>query len=86
MKKATYIKPEDLENLEYDENGNVIIPEGYEIYMKEDPEEIKAQRIAELEAELNSTPEPTTEELIEEGKMMHPYYHLKMELKYLKNN
>lgn len=86
MRKATHIKPEDIANLQYDENGNIIIPEGYEIYIKEDPSELKAKRIAELETEINNMEEPTDLELIEEGKMMNHYYMLKMELDGLKNN
>ena len=85
MKKATHIKPEDLANLQYDSDGNIIIPEGFEIYIKENPEDKRLKRIAELELELEGMTEPTDEELIEEGKMMHPYYMLVQELEYMKN-
>jgi hypothetical protein len=65
MKKATYIKPEDLQNLQYDDNGNIIIPEGFEIYIKEDPAEVRQRRITELETQLKDMVEPTEQELIE---------------------
>ena len=84
MKKATYIKAEDLSNLQKDESGNYQIPEHIEIYIKEDPEVLKQERIIELENELLQMDEPTDQELIEEGKMMHPYYMLEEELKRLK--
>ena len=82
MKKATFIKPEDLQQLEFDENGNIIIPEGFEIYIKEDPETKRLERIAELEAMQGK--EPTTGELIEIGKTFHPYYLYRDEIAYLK--
>ena len=85
MIKATFIKSSDLENLEKDDNGNYIIPDGIKIYIEEDPEELNKKRIAELEIELESIVEPTEEELIEEGRMMHPYYVMTMELEMLKN-
>ena len=82
MKKATFIKPEDLQQLEFDENGNIIIPEGFEIYIKEDPEHKRLERIAELEATLGE--EPTDEELINLGKQYSSYYLYQDEIAYLK--
>jgi hypothetical protein len=84
MIKATYIKSEDLQNLQQDENGNYIIPDGIKIYIEEDPETVRLNRISYLEGQLENINEPSNEELIEEGKMMHPYYMLKEELDYLK--
>lgn len=85
MKKAKYIDPKHLMNLEYDENGNIIIPEGFEIYIKEDPEIKRQEKIEELEKELLNWDEPTEQELIEEGKINHPYYMLLRDLEMLKN-
>ena len=84
MRKATFIKPEDLQQLEFDLNGNILIPEGFEIFIKQDPEELRLNRIAELEAELQKLTEPTDEELIQEGKMMHPFFRCKDDIKMLK--
>lgn len=84
MKKAKYIDPKDLENLQYDEKGNIIIPEGFEIYTKEDPEAKRQERIEELEKELLNWDESTDEELIEEGKFTHPYYMILRDLEMLK--
>ena len=84
MKKASFIDPKDLQQLEFDTEGNIIIPEGYEIYIKDDPETIRLERIAELEKQLNEITEPTNEELIEEGKMMSLWHITKDELNVLK--
>ena len=62
------------------EDGNGIIPDGIIIYVEEPP----VDRVAQLEAELATWTEPSDEELIMEGKMMHPYYMLKEELEMLK--
>lgn len=72
MIEATYIKPEDLANLEVDENGNYMIPEGIKILIDE-PTEVKLQKLYD---ELNALvlTEPTDEELIELGRELHPYY------------
>lgn len=85
MKKASFIKPEDLLNLKYDENGNIIIPDGIEIYIKEDPNEVLRVRIAELEEQVKLMVEPKDEELIELGRMMHPFYQMQRDLEMLKN-
>ena len=71
--KISYIYPEDLANLETDAEGNYIVPEGFEIYRIP----TKQEKIAALQAEierLESTPEPTNEELITWAKETHPYY------------
>lgn len=72
MKKATFIKPEDLENLEYDENGNIVIPEGFTILINDNREDIARieAEIARIEAQV----EPTDEELIKWAKIEHPYF------------
>lgn len=85
MKKATFIDPKDLQQLEFDTDGNIIIPEGFEIYIKEDPQQVRLNRIAELEAELSEMTEPSDEELIELGKSFHDYYILKMNIEQYKN-
>jgi len=73
MQKISFIYPSDLGGLKTDENGNYLVPEGFEIYKLPSKEE----RIAELQKEIDSISEmaePSNEELIEMGKMMHPYY------------
>lgn len=51
----------------------------------QDPVAEKEAQIIQLEAELVNMIEPSDEELIEHGKMMHPYYELVMRLDELKN-
>ena len=84
MIKATYIQASDLSTLKTDENGNFLIPDHIEIYIKEDPAVLRANRIAELEKELATMTEPSNEELIELGKMGHPYYSIIDELNILR--
>ena len=80
--KISYIFPSDLSSLEVDENGNYLVPEGFEIYRVVDTTQ---DRIDELEKELAKMSEPTDEELIEEGRFYHPYYTLQEEINLLKN-
>lgn len=67
---------------------NIIIPDGY--ILIEDPaivaERQRLEKIKELEDLINNTPIPTEVELIEYGKMSHPYYETLRELELLKNN
>jgi len=73
MEKISFIYPSDLGGLKTDENGNYLVPEGFEIYRLPSKED----RIAELQMEIdniNKMSEPSNDELIEIGKMMHPYY------------
>jgi len=73
MEKISFIYPSDLGGLKTDENGNYLVPEGFEIYRLPSKED----RIAELQKEIdniNQMSEPSNDELIEIGKMMHPYY------------
>lgn len=56
-----------------------------ELYIVPTMEDLRAQRVAELEAQLATMTEPTEEELIQEGKMMHPYYMMLEELTILKS-
>ena len=76
--KVSYIYPQDLASLEVDENGNYIVPEGFEIYRVP----TKQEKIAELQEKLDKIElgeEPSDDELIELGKMQHPYYMLLQE-------
>ena len=63
------------------EKGQIIIPDGYELYkVPTRLERLHAER-ERLEKQLEGMKEPPDEELIEEGRMMHPYYFDKEELK-----
>lgn len=66
------------------ESGNVELPEGYEFKKVKTREDRIRERIAEIEEELKGWKEPTTKELIAEGRMMHPYYMLNEELYWLR--
>lgn len=77
--------------------AQIEVPEGHEIVKDTEtgawvirPVESKADkiaaRIATLETELAGMTEPTDQELIEEGKMMHPYYMVKEEIEMLKGS
>ncbi len=82
--KISYIYPQDLANLEKDAEGNYIVPEGFEIYRVPTTQEKIAALQAEIER-LESTPEPTDEELIQWAKETHPYYANIGELEALKS-
>lgn len=79
--RITYIYPQDLSSLEVDENGNYLVPEGFEIYRLIDT---KQQEIERLEQELSNMSVPTDAELIEEGKMFNHYYQTLEQLNRLK--
>jgi len=66
MTKKIIISKDDIKNLS--------LPEGYEIVKKPDPNQAILDEIARLEEQLAQMSEPTMEELIEFGKMFHPYY------------
>ena len=80
--RITYIYPSDLSSLDVDENGNYLVPEGFEIYKVVDDTQ---DRIEDLEKQLEDMTEPTNEELIEIGKMFNDYYTTLEELNLLKN-
>lgn len=84
MKKIEKIDQKILDILS--QHIDDFVPGDYAIYKKETKEEIKAARIADLESRLNKIKEPTNEELLEEGRLSHPYYQVKDELDFLKNN
>ena len=81
--KISYIYPSDLANLEKDADGNYIVPDGFEIYRVPTTQEKIAALQIEIER-LESTPEPTNEELITWAKETHPYYIEVGELEVLK--
>ena len=60
-----------------EELENINIPDGYVIV--KDPELVEKERIAgikaEIEKRLSEMTIPTDEELIEYGKLSHPYYY-----------
>ena len=82
--KISYIYPEDLESLELDANGNYIVPDGFEIYRTATKEE-QIQPILDEIAKIEAMVEPTDEELIEWGKINHPYYHDRQMLVFLRD-
>ena len=89
MKKISFIYPSDLGNLQQDSNGNYLVPAGFEIYRVPTQEEIRASRIAEIQVIINDfqlQPVPSDAELIEIGKVMHPYYCEKLRLEEELNN
>ena len=75
---------EQLSTFLLDDNGNMIVPDTFEVYIVPSREDLRKQRVAELEEQLATMTEPTEEELIQEGKMMHGYFTLKEELDNLK--
>jgi len=81
--KISFIYPSDMASLELDENGNYLVPEGFEIYRIVDTTE---QEIERLEQELSNMEEPSIEELVEEGKISHPYFKTLTILNELKND
>lgn len=60
--------------------GNVIVPEGYELVKKPDPNQAILDEIARLEEQLAQMSEPDEKELIELGRISHPYYYLRNSL------
>ncbi len=86
MRIAKKILKEDLAKLEQDKEGNYIIPEGITIYLSESGEEQLARRVMELQERLAGEVEPTEQELIDMGKIDHPYYQLNEELENLLND
>ena len=75
---------EQMAQFEKEKSGAQIVPDGFEVYVVPSGEDLRKRRITELEAELAKMVEPSKEELIEAGKMMHPYYMLVDEIKILR--
>ena len=67
------------------EAGNIIVPEGYELIKKPDPNQAILDEIARIEAQLEGMSKPTDEELLVWAKECHPYYVLNRELEIYKN-
>ena len=78
------ITAEQLAGFESTKGGGLIVPDTLEVYIVPSAEDLRKQRITELEAELAQMGEPTSEELVEAGRMMHPFYMLVDELKRLR--
>ena len=78
------ITAEQLAGFESTKGGGLIVPDTFEVYIVPSQEDLRKQRITELEAELAQMGEPTSEELVEAGRMMHGYFTLKGELDNLK--
>lgn len=70
------ISVEDLENIE--------LPEGYKLIKMKDPKEEKLKEIERLEMNLAMMTEPSDQDLIEEGKMTHPFFELKRRIEWMK--
>lgn len=85
MKTRVYnITLEQLTTFSKQKDGSLLLPDTFELYIVPSREDLRKERITQLEAELKAMPEPTPEELVEAGKMMHPYYMLVDEIKMLK--
>ena len=84
MQQITYINKEDLDNLEQNPDGNYIVPDGFEIYKTPTKEE-QMQPILDEIARIEAMVEPSNEELIEWGKINHPYYHDRQMLVFLRD-
>jgi arsenate reductase-like glutaredoxin family protein len=65
--------------------GGFLIPEGIEIYEKPIRKDELKDIIKAKETEFALLVEPTNNELIEWGKLLHPYHQAKEELKALKD-
>ena len=62
----------------------LVLPDGYELKKVD----TKAEKIVKLQKEIDELKdweEPTDKELIEEGRMNHPYYMNQMMIEYLQN-
>ena len=97
--KLNYIWVEDLTQrgievlnkdiIKVDENNKEYVlvsdfGDDLEMYLRPTLEQLRQERILALEKELEGMTEPTNEDLIEEGKTMHPYYELIRELEDLR--
>ncbi len=65
--------------------GNVIVPQGYELVKKPDPNQTILDEIARVEAQLEGMSKPTDEELLAWAKDCHPYYVYNRELEIYRN-
>jgi len=66
------------------EADNIIVPEGYELIKKPDPNQAILDEIARLEEQLAQMSEPNEKELIELGKSIHPFYYLTEQIESLR--
>jgi len=64
--------------------GDLVIPDGYELYKVPTRREKIQARIKQLQQELGKMKKPTDQQLIQEGRMMHPFYMMSEELEYLR--
>jgi hypothetical protein len=62
------------------------LPTGYRVVHDPDPAEVVRTEIGRLEAELAMMREPSNEELIQMGRMSHPYFQIRMRLELLNTN
>lgn len=87
MEELKTISAEEFEKFKVDEDtGVVTIPEGYTLTKERDPKQVIQEEIDRLEAELLNTSEPSNAELIDLGKIYHPYYYLQPQLDYAKED
>jgi len=81
LKKLISISIKEFSEFTVDEKSEqVIVPEGYELYKKEDPIESAQKEIVRLQDELEGLKRPDDKELIELGKQHHPYYQLELSI------
>jgi len=64
------------------QQGQIQIPDGYELYKVPTRKEKIQSRISQLTKDLEKMKEPSQQDLIEVGRMMHPYYSITEEIEY----
>jgi len=72
-------------DITFDADDNLVLPPGYSLVREKTRLERIQERITRLEKDLQGIKEPSQEQLIQEGRMMHPFYMLSDELEYLNN-
>jgi len=86
MDKLTSISVTEFSKFQVDtKSEQVLVPEGYELYKKESPIERVQKEILRLQEELKRMKQPDDKELIELGRMHHPYHEIISIINDLKN-
>ena len=86
MDKLTSISVTEFSKFSLNEKSEqVLVPEGYDLYKKESTIERAQKEILRLQEELKRMKQPDDKELIELGRMHHPYYEIISIINDLKN-